>query len=166
MFGYHNNRVVITGAASGMGQATARLLAELGAEIYALDVKEVDTPVKEFIKTDLMLKDSIDNATKQIPREIYAVFNCAAVPGPPFSNLEIMLVNFVGLRHLTETLIPRVNDGGAIASISSIGGAGWKLHLDKIKEFFVNEFGEILPRWSGDTAIFDYFVEEVKEEYL
>jgi len=134
MFGYHNKRVVVTGAASGMGQATVRLLAELGAEIYAIDVKELESPVNEFIKTDLAVKDSIDNAAKRIPENIHALFNCAGVPGPPFSNLEVMLVNFVGLRHLTETLIPEISDGGAIASISSIAGATWKGNLETIKE--------------------------------
>ncbi|MBW2289932.1 MAG: hypothetical protein JRG90_19190 [Deltaproteobacteria bacterium] len=38
---YAGKRVVVTGAASGMGAATVDILTELGAEIYALDVKPV-----------------------------------------------------------------------------------------------------------------------------
>jgi len=135
IFGYQGKRVVITGAASGMGQAAARLLVELGAEVYALDVKEVTAPVKQYINTNLMEKDSIDAATKQIPDNIYALFNCAGLPGPPFSNLEVALVNFVGHRHLAESLLPRMSDGGAIAFISSIGGALWQRNLETIKKF-------------------------------
>ena len=138
IFGYEGKRVVITGAASGMGQAAAKLLVELGAEVYALDIKEVTVPVKQYINTDLMKKDSIDAATRQIPDNIYALFNCAALPGPPFSNLEVMLVNFVGTRHLTETLLPRISSGGAIATISSAGGAFWRNNLDKIKKLLAS----------------------------
>jgi len=134
IFGYEGKQVVITGAASGMGQAAAKLLVELGAEVYALDIKEVTVPVKQYINTDLMKKDSIDTATRKIPDNIYALFNCAALPGPPFSNLEVMLVNFVGTRHLTETILPRISSGGAVATISSSGGAFWKNNLDKIKK--------------------------------
>jgi NAD(P)-dependent dehydrogenase (short-subunit alcohol dehydrogenase family) len=134
IFGYEGKGVVITGAASGMGQAAARLLVELGAGVYALDIKEVTVPVKQYIKTNLMEKDSIDTATRKIPDNIYALFNCAALPGPPFSNLEVMLVNYVGTRHLTETLLPRISGGGAIATISSSAGAFWKNNLNTIKK--------------------------------
>ena len=37
--GYAGRKVVVTGAASGMGEAAARLLVELGAEVHALDLK-------------------------------------------------------------------------------------------------------------------------------
>jgi len=132
ILGYSGKQVAITGAASGMGQAAARLLVDLGAEVYALDIKEVTAPVKQFIRTNLMEKDSIDAATKQIPDKIEALFNCAGLPGPPFSNLDTTLVNFVGHRHLTETLLPRIKDGGAIAFISSTSGMGWKSNLETI----------------------------------
>jgi NAD(P)-dependent dehydrogenase (short-subunit alcohol dehydrogenase family) len=108
-FGYKGKRVVITGAASGMAQAAAKILVDLGAEVYALDVKEVTVTVKKYIKTNLMHKDEIDAAVKQIPDNIYALFNCAGTTAPPFSNVEVTTVNFVGHRHLTERLLPKMN---------------------------------------------------------
>jgi len=39
VLGYAGQRVVVTVAASGMGEAAARLLVELGAEVHALDLK-------------------------------------------------------------------------------------------------------------------------------
>jgi NAD(P)-dependent dehydrogenase (short-subunit alcohol dehydrogenase family) len=147
ILGYQGKRVVITGAASGMGQAAARLLFELGAEVYALDIKEVTVPVKQYIQIDLMKKDSIDTAITKIPDSIHALFNCAALPGPPFSKLEVMLVNFVGTRYLTETLLPRINSGGAIATISSSGGAFWKNNLDNIKKLLAAASFEEARAW-------------------
>ena len=147
LFGYKGKRVVITGAASGMGQAAARLLVELGAEVYALDIKEATAPVKQYINTDLMKKDSIDAAVGKIPESIHSLFNCAALPGPPFSKLEVMLVNFVGTRHLTETLLPRISSGGAIATISSAGGAFWKNSLDNIKKLLATTSFDEARAW-------------------
>lgn len=134
LLGYQGKRVVITGAASGMAQEAARLLVELGAEVYALDIKEINVPVKQYINTNLMEKDSINAAVKKIPSDIYALFNCAGLPGPPWSNLEVTLVNFVGHRHLTESLLPKINDGGAIAFISSIAAIAWRRRLDTINK--------------------------------
>ena len=39
---YEGTRVVVTGAASGMGAATASILTQLGAEVHGLDIQEGD----------------------------------------------------------------------------------------------------------------------------
>jgi NAD(P)-dependent dehydrogenase (short-subunit alcohol dehydrogenase family) len=123
----------VTGAASGMGAAAARALVELGAEVHALDVKPIEAPVASALLCDLAKRESIDAAVEKLPARVDAHFNCAGLPGPPFSNLETTLVNFVGLRHLTERLIPRIPEGGAIASITSVAGLGWQKNLDALK---------------------------------
>ena len=43
-FGYNHKICVVTGASSGIGLATAKLLVELNAEVYALDIikKEIE----------------------------------------------------------------------------------------------------------------------------
>ncbi len=147
ILGYEGKTVVITGAASGMGAAAASLLVDLGAAVYALDISEVSAPVKQFIKTDLKDKASIDSAVAQIPNEIYALFNCAGVPSPPFSALDTIMINFVGLRHLTETLLSRISDGGAIASVSSTAGMSWKGNLDNVNKFLANKGFDEAKAW-------------------
>ena len=147
MLGYHKKRVAVTGAASGIGQETARVLVDLGAEVYALDVKEVAVPVKQFIRTDLKDKESITAAAKQIPDNLYGLFNCAGVPGPPFSNLDTTLINFVGHRLLTETLLPKMPAGGAIALIASTGGLGWRSRFESINELLATPGFEEARAW-------------------
>ncbi len=145
LFGYRDKRVVITGAASGMGEAATRLLIELGAEVYALDVREVTLPVKKYISTDLGKKESIDAAIAKIPGNIDSIFTCAGIVSPPFSDIEVNLVNFVGQRHLIENLLPRVVDGGAIAMISSIGGMAWQMNMETLMQFLATkDFDEAL----------------------
>jgi NAD(P)-dependent dehydrogenase (short-subunit alcohol dehydrogenase family) len=133
VLGYAGQRVVVTGAASGMGEAAARLLVELGAEVHALDVKPVKVGVAQAIGTNLAEKGSIDAAVAQLPKRVDVLLNCAGLPGPPFSNLDTMLVNFVGLRHLTEALLPRIPEGGAVAHITSVAGMGWRKNLEAVK---------------------------------
>lgn len=147
IFGYEGKKVVITGAASGMGQATVRLLVELGAEIYALDVKEVTEPVKKYIPTDLGAKESIDAAMAQIEGSIDRIFTCAGLPGPPFTDIAINLVNFVGHRHLIEGLLPRMNEGGAIAMISSIGGMAWQMNFETVSQLLATPGFDAARAW-------------------
>jgi NAD(P)-dependent dehydrogenase (short-subunit alcohol dehydrogenase family) len=133
VLGYQGRRVVVSGAASGMGAAAARLLVELGAEVHGLDVRPIEAPVKQSIELDLRDPASIDAAVARLPGEVHVHFNCAGLPGPPFSNLDTMLVNFVGLRSLTEALLPRIPSGGAVASITSVAGMGFRKNLDHVK---------------------------------
>ena len=135
VLGYKDKNVVITGAASGMGQAAAQLLVDCGAQVYALDIAEVSVPVAVSIQVDMKNPDSIDAAVEQLPNEIYALFNCAGVPSPPFSARDTLLINFVGLRYLTEALLPRIQQGGAVASIASTAGMGWKGNLEAVREY-------------------------------
>jgi len=133
ILGYQGSCVVVTGAASGMGAAAARTLVELGAEVHALDLKPIEAPVKQALACDLARQESIDAALASLPARVDRLFHCAGLPGPPFPLLDTTLVNFVGLRHLTERLLPRIPEGGAIASITSVAGMGWQKNLENVK---------------------------------
>jgi NAD(P)-dependent dehydrogenase (short-subunit alcohol dehydrogenase family) len=133
LLGYAGKRVVVSGASTGMGAAAARTLIDLGAEVHALDIKPIEAKVQQALEVDLRQRGSIDAAARKLPATIDALFNCAGLPGPPFSNLDTMLVNFAGLRHLTETLLPRIPKGGAIASITSVAGMGFRKNLENVR---------------------------------
>ncbi|PYE50050.1 SDR family oxidoreductase [Paenibacillus barcinonensis] len=132
---YAGKTVVVTGAASGMGQETAKLLIELGAEVYALDLKEPSYPVKAFVEVNLSQRESIDTAISKLPESIDSIFACAGVAGKGMTPLSVATINFVGHRHLIENLIPRISENGSIGFIASIGGMGWFANLPKLLEF-------------------------------
>ncbi len=130
-FGYKGKQVVVTGAASGMGAAATEMLLDLGAEVYALDVRPVPLPVKQYIAVDLLKRESIDAAIAQLPARIDSIFNCAGIPGAryhgsSFTEVDVVTVNFVAARYLIEKLIPRMPKGSAIGIISSTAGAMWR----------------------------------------
>ena len=111
VLGYEGKRVIVSGAASGMGAATTELLVELGAEVHTIDIKKPDlTGLASFTETDLREPDQIDAAVAKIGKVVDALFNCAGLPNT-FSNLDVMLVNFCGLRHLTEARGPEHRGG-------------------------------------------------------
>ena len=82
MFRYDGQRVVLTGASSGMGAATAALLVDAGAEVYTLDVREVTAPVAKAYETDVGDPDAVDTALAAIGAPIHKLFNVAGVPRP------------------------------------------------------------------------------------
>ena len=152
ILGYEGKKVVITGAASGMGRAAAQLLVDLGAEVYALDIAPVTGPVARAIRVDMQDHGSIEAAVDALPQDIYALFNCAGVPSPPFPAEQTVLINFVGLRHLTELLIPRISDGGGIASIASTAGMAWRPKLKKVQDFLALDSSQEAAReWMSDN---------------
>ena len=50
---YEGKIAVVTGAASGMGKATAEVLKDLGAKVYAMDWNECDIEGVEYVHVDL-----------------------------------------------------------------------------------------------------------------
>ena len=147
LLGYQDQNVVITGAASGMGAAATQLLIDAGANVYAFDIGEVKAPVAKAFKVNIMDKASIDAAVAELPANLYGLFNCAGVAHPPTPAYETIMINFVGLRYLTEQLLPRIATGGAVASIASTAGMGWKANLEVVQQFLALESFEAASQW-------------------
>ena len=120
LLGYKNKRVVVSGCFSGMGEATARQLVEVGAEVHGFDFKESKVDMASFTLVDLRDPASIDAAVAGLGGRVDALFNCAGLPqtAPP---MDVMKVNYIGTRYLTDQLLPLMPEGAAIASISSTG---------------------------------------------
>ena len=127
---YEGKRVIVTGAASGMGAATAQILVDLGAEVHAIDIKKPEvTGLASFSQCDLRDPAQIDETIGKIGKIVNALFNCAGLPNT-FPNLDVMLVNFCGLRQVTESVIPLMIEGSSIASIASTAGIGWMQNME------------------------------------
>lgn len=131
-FGFRGKRVVVTGAASGIGHRVAELLLEAGAHVIALDRSAVDLSVERFIRVDFTDPESIDAAVAEIDGEIDVLLNIAGVPGTADPEVT-MRVNVLGLRMLTELLIHKINHGGSVTNVASIAGAQWQSHLDEVQ---------------------------------
>lgn len=130
ILGYKGKRVIVSGCFSGMGEATARMLIDLGAEVHGFDYKDAALPLASFNKVDLRDPASIEAGVAAVGGKIDALFNCAGLPGGgAFAPMETMKVNFIGTRHVTECVLPLMGPGGAIVSIASTGGLGWSRRI-------------------------------------
>ena len=147
VLGYAGKQVVMTGVASGMGAAAAASLIELGAEVHALDIGDVKVPAKQVIRVDMKDKASVDAAIAALPERVDVLFNCAGVPHPPFSALDTVMINFVGLKHLTDALLPRIPAGGSVTSIASTAGMAWKSNLETVNAFLALETFDAMKSW-------------------
>lgn len=143
---YKNKRVIVSGCFSGMGEATAKQLLSLGAEVHGVDYKECKLPLASFTNVDLRDPASIDAAVAKIGGKVDALFNCAGLP-QTFPALDVMKVNFAGTRHLTEKVLPLMSSGSAIVSISSNGGLGWSRRVPVLMQALGNQGFEAFMKW-------------------
>jgi NAD(P)-dependent dehydrogenase (short-subunit alcohol dehydrogenase family) len=151
ILGYEGKRVIVSGCFSGMGRATAELLLDLGAEVHGLDRQPCDLGLAGFHPVDLRDPVSIEGAVDAIGGPVDTLFNCAGL-GPTFSPIDIMKVNFIGTRHLTERVLPLMTAGGAIGSIASTAAMGWSRRIPLHKELLKVEGYEGAVHWAEDHA--------------
>ncbi len=131
--------VAITGTASGMGAEALRHFRDAGATVHAIDIKpgesepdskpggsDSDGAQPTYHRCDLGRQASIDETVAALPDRVDVLVNCAGVPnGGRFSGHDVMAVNWLGLRHLTESLLPRMEDGGSVVHVASTAGRDW-----------------------------------------
>ena len=146
MISYAGKKVVLTGGATGIGQALVGLLRELGADnITVLDVKAPAAAVEKFITCDMGDPAAVDRAVAEIGPDVDVLFNNAGIAATRPAE-QVMRVNTLGLVRLTEALLPTMRSGGAVVHTASTAGNGWPANLAAIQQLL--EIGS----WNEATA--------------
>jgi NAD(P)-dependent dehydrogenase (short-subunit alcohol dehydrogenase family) len=129
--GYRGSTVVLTGGASGMGEAVTRILGELGATVHVADIAEPKVPCASFTRIDLSDFAAVREAaaTLRALGQIDFLFPIAGIPPHTFGPLHCMMVNYAGTRLFTEEMLPAVRDGGAVCLVSSTAARNWRENL-------------------------------------
>lgn len=141
-------RFVVTGAASGVGAALAAVLQDGGASVIGLDIRHDQARCDESIHCDLADPASIDAVVAGLKGPLDGLINVAGVPGSMPMAL-VAKVNFLGLRHLTAQLLPRIGDGGVVINVASTAGAGWRDRKDRALPLL------LATTWEQGLAVFD-----------
>ena len=156
LFSYDGKKVVLTGGASGVGAAAVELLSEAGCtDLTVLDRNEPTGPATAYVAADLSDPDSIDEACEAIGPGVDVLFNNAGVAGVHSSDF-VLGVNYLGLRRLSEGLLPTMNRGGAIVNTASVAGQGWPKHLAEISELIaIDGWDDALAWIDGHGELID-----------
>jgi NAD(P)-dependent dehydrogenase (short-subunit alcohol dehydrogenase family) len=133
LFSYEGKRVVITGASSGMGEATAHLVHSLGAQIVAIDIQPPRYDFAEFHAVDLRDPAAIEAVVETVTAShVDNLFYCAGLPAGRFSALDVVTVNFIALRHMVELMAKKMTRGDAIVCVSSGAGMGYSYATEQL----------------------------------
>lgn len=154
---YDGKRVIVTGAASGIGRATAEALVDLGAEVIAMDIQECDVGAR-FIHVDMTDKASIEAAAAQAGGPVHGLFASAGVGSTAPFKVALMC-NFVGMRHLIDKTVPAMPAGSAIVIVSSTGGSDWAEHVEEVRPLVESDGFDSGQAWveaHGDDVGYAY----------
>lgn len=133
---YKNKVCVVTGAASGIGLATVKLLLEEGAEVYAMDLADVSIGNTLALTCDLSDKDSIDTAFEKVPEHIDCFFGVAGVSGVVSNYRKTFTINYIANKYITETYLKtRMSKGGSICYVTSTAGNHWDKYSKEFQLF-------------------------------
>lgn len=122
-----SQNVIITGAASGIGEATAKALHERGAKVVGLDLRAGDGVIACDVTDQASVDKAIPEAIRRLGGELDALVNCAGIglpqsaterPGP--DALRVIDVNLLGTWRVTAAALPALRASrGRVVNISS-----------------------------------------------
>lgn len=137
---------LITGGASGIGEATARLFSEHGAQVVIADIQddkghsicnELHKSSSSYVRCDVTKEEDIENAVNTTVSKygkLDIMFNNAGISGVNKTKIlenilsefeEVIKVNlvgvFLGTKHASRVMIPARR--GSIINTASVGGS-------------------------------------------
>lgn len=138
---------IVTGAYSGIGSATARMLLANGHAVIGIDLKQPAYALTAFHRCDLADPASIDATLDRLRGRYASLLNIAGVP-IAYGDEVTLKVNLLGLRRFTEGLWDRLEDGGTVVNVSSLAGNNWRKRRVEIEDLLSKEsFEDALAWW-------------------
>ncbi|MEU4312294.1 coniferyl-alcohol dehydrogenase [Nocardia sp. NPDC024068] len=139
-------KIVVVGAGSGIGAATAAHYHRAGDFILAVDLRPGDTPASRHEQCDLRDAAAIDELLKRIGSDWDVLAYVAGVPGTA-PAYDVLAVNYLGMRLMTEGMLPRLREGGSIVTVASVAALGWDQRLEALSGLLDATDIETVRRW-------------------
>jgi NAD(P)-dependent dehydrogenase (short-subunit alcohol dehydrogenase family) len=118
-------RVLVVGGSSGIGAATAAHFRAAGADVLVADVNPPSDHGLSYARCDLRDPAIIDQLLAQAGTGWDVLAHVAGLPGTR-AAVDVLNVNFLGMRHLVRGMLDRLNPGGSVVVVASTAGMLWQ----------------------------------------
>lgn len=125
-------RIVVVGAGSGIGAATAAHFHAAGEHVLAVDLRDNDTPAAEHRRCDLRDPASIAALLADAGDGWDLLAHVAGVPGTAPAE-DVLAVNYLGLRRTVEGFLPLLRTGGSVVTVASVAALGWQQRIPELE---------------------------------
>ncbi|MGV9801918.1 SDR family oxidoreductase [Mycobacterium sp. NPDC003449] len=139
-------KIVVVGAGSGIGAATAAHFHDRGDFVAAVDVRTGETPATLHLTCDLRDPASVDEALRELGTGWDLLAHVAGVPGTA-PAADVLKVNYLGMRTMTEGMLPRMNRGGSVVAVASTAALGWQQRTDILDGLLELTDGAAVAAW-------------------
>ncbi|UGT62523.1 SDR family oxidoreductase [Nocardia asteroides] len=125
-------RIVVVGAGSGIGAATAAHFHAAGEHVLAVDLRDNDTPATEHRRCDLRDPAAVERLLAAIGDGWDLLAHVAGIPGTA-PAAEVLAVNYLGLRRTVTGMLPLLRTGGAVVTVASVAALGWQQRIPELE---------------------------------
>ncbi|MGV0741882.1 SDR family oxidoreductase [Mycolicibacterium sp. XJ870] len=141
-------RIVVVGAGSGIGAATAAHFHDRGDHVLAVDLRAGDTPASQHLTCDLRDAASISAVLGEIGDGWDMLAHVAGVPGTAPAG-DVLRVNYLGVRLMTEGVLPLLRRGGSVVAVASTAALGWEQRVEVLSGLLELTDGDAVERWQA-----------------
>jgi len=141
-------KIVVVGAGSGIGAAVAAHLHDRGDHVLAVDVREHQTPASECLQCDLRDAAAITALLGQIGSGWDMLAHVAGIPGTA-PAADVLKVNYLGMRLMTEGMLPLLREGGSVVAVASTAALGWDLRVDTLAGLLELTDAQAVEKWQA-----------------
>lgn len=142
-------RIVVVGAASGIGAATAKFFHERGNHVLGVDVRPQHIAVSDWIQCDLREPTEIKDLLARIGSGWDVLAHVAGVPGT-LPAPDVLKINYLGMRLVIDGMLPLMRRGGAVVAVASTAAAGWEQNSAALAGLLEATDPAAVDRWRAD----------------
>ncbi len=147
--GSDQRKVIVVGAGSGIGAATAAHFHDSGDHVLAIDLRDNDTPATRHEQCDLRDPSAIAALLERIEPGWDLLAYVAGVPGTAPSD-DVLKVNYLGMRLMVEGMLTRLREGGAIVTVASVAALGWQERVETLSGLLATTDPDEVVRWQAE----------------